>query len=182
MTLVVVERKACACCGNYFRRPQGVSRVTWCSVRRFCSHGCKVAAQRSSHGHLVRGKRSRTYRSWDAMKERCANPKFIGWHRYGGRGIAVCERWRGPDGFENFLADMGERPEGKTLDRIDNEGNYEPGNCRWATPSEQRKNQAPRTHCRHGHEFTPENTYIDPKYGGRGCRTCRRARNRSRYR
>lgn len=71
------------------------------------------------------------------MLARCFNPKTNGYERYGGRGITVCERWRGPDGFENFLADMGERPAGMTLDRRDNDGNYELGNCRWATLVEQ---------------------------------------------
>ena len=71
------------------------------------------------------------------MVVRCKNPKATGWKNYGGRGVAVCARWAR---FENFLADMGERPPGKTLDRIDNDGNYEPGNCRWATPKEQYRN------------------------------------------
>jgi len=68
-------------------------------------------------------------------------PNDQGYANYGGRGITVCERWLV---FENFLADMGERPEGLTLDRCDNEGNYEPGNCRWATPKEQRANRRPQ--------------------------------------
>jgi hypothetical protein len=73
------------------------------------------------------------------MKCRCYNPKDINYLRYGGRGITVCDRWR--DSFTNFLADMGECPKRLTLDRIDNDGNYEAGNCRWATPKQQQRNK-----------------------------------------
>lgn len=83
---------------------------------------------------------TRTYRSWQKMLARCRNPNSSAWKDYGGRGIAVCERWHS---FTNFLADMGERPEGRSLDRIDVDGNYEPDNCRWATPREQRNNIRP---------------------------------------
>jgi hypothetical protein len=72
------------------------------------------------------------------MLARCMNPSQRDWKDYGGRGITIDPRWRT---FENFLAYMGERPAGTTLDRIDVNGNYEPGNCRWATPKEQRANQ-----------------------------------------
>ena len=91
------------------------------------------------HGHTVGGKWSRTFQSWSDMKTRCYNKNSLDYENYGSRGIVVCDRWR--DSFENFLADMAEKPAGLTLDRINNDGNYEPGNCRWATYSEQNKNR-----------------------------------------
>lgn len=78
-----------------------------------------------------------TYNSWRSMLERCRNPNNSHWHAYGGRGIQVCERWLT---FENFWEDMGTRPAGKTIDRIDHAGHYEPDNCRWATAPEQSRN------------------------------------------
>jgi hypothetical protein len=84
------------------------------------------------------------YVAWSGMKQRCFNPKAYGFIYYGARGISVCERWR--NNFEAFLADMGLKPSPEhSLDRIDNDGDYEPGNCRWATPKEQ---QANRGHIR----------------------------------
>lgn len=99
-----------------------------------------MAASHFKHGHNMARKdaRTSTYSIWAAMIQRCKNPNHHAWDLYGGRGIIVCERWLD---FRNFLADMGVRPIGLTLDRIDPSGNYEPGNCRWATWREQRLNQ-----------------------------------------
>ena len=92
------------------------------------------------HGHNPwKGKPTPTYNSWRAMKERCSNPNNKFYYCYGGKGIFVCRRW---NTFQNFLKDMGERPEGKTLDRKDNNGPYAPWNCKWSDKYEQARNHS----------------------------------------
>lgn len=93
-----------------------------------------------THG-FASSKRHPLYSVWSAMRQRCNNPKNRSYRHYGGRGIRVCDQWNSSDGFVVFLRDMGERPAGTSLDRIDNDGNYEPGNCRWATAKEQGVNR-----------------------------------------
>lgn len=85
--------------------------------------------------------KSKEYNSWDHMKRRCLNPNDPKYYRYGARGITVCARWLGDNGFQNFFNDMGFAPSpSHSIDRIDNDGNYEPANCKWSTPKEQANN------------------------------------------
>jgi hypothetical protein len=139
------------------RRSQGATWLCRCECGKECqpslgalkrgrtmSCGCHardlLARRLTKHGSAVRNEPlAPEYRAWVNMRHRCRNPNWPGYKNYGGRGVSVCERW---DSFAAFLEDMGARPTAKhSLDRIDTNGNYEPGNCRWATWSDQMQNR-----------------------------------------
>jgi hypothetical protein len=101
------------------------------------SCGCWRSERLLKHGHARIGKATPTYRSWYSMISRCSNSHNNQWSNYGKRGITVCKRW---GVFQNFLDDMGKKPTKLTLERVDNEKGYQPGNCRWATQEEQQHN------------------------------------------
>ena len=100
-----------------------------------CYRDERIAAVSKTHGM---SNKTRTYKTWKEMRQRCNNPNNDKWKWYGGRGIRICSRW---DIFEAFLQDMGERPEGMTLDRVDNDGDYEMSNCVWASHKDQTRKQ-----------------------------------------
>ena len=141
----------CECGSRRAYRNIGLRNGYWKSCG--CQRVRNAAESRKTHGHAVGGRRSRELSTHKGMISRCHDPKNSHFADYGGRGIFVCIRWR--DSFEGFLADMGPKPEGMTLDRIDNSRGYEPGNCRWAPAEVQANNKrTTRLVLFHGEELS----------------------------
>lgn len=174
LTVLSAERRGdsgkllwrCRCsCGN-----ETVVRGSHLRVGATKSCGCfnreLMLSKFASHGH-TRGKKNTTeYNTWSSMKKRCLDPASKDYKNYGGRGISVCERWL--HSFEAFFEDMGKKPTGLSIERKNVNGNYEPGNCKWATRDEQNNNRRPRSVCWKGHPLTKDNVR-GPK---RRCKTC----------
>lgn len=130
----------CKCeCGNE-KTVNYQNLIVGTSTSCGCFHKELLLKRITIHGNARRGRISSEFSIWSGMKDRCENERSEFYNRYGGRGISVCERWS--ISFENFLADMGKRSSKKhSIDRINNDGNYEPSNCRWATNLEQSRNR-----------------------------------------
>lgn len=120
----------------------GIEKVLFSTVlnrgQKSCGCDARAAASVARTTHGLTG--SPTYNSWRSMHSRCLNNNNPDYAEYGGRGVGICEKWKE---FESFLADMGTRPQGMSLDRKDNDGNYEPSNCKWSTAKEQANNRRP---------------------------------------
>jgi hypothetical protein len=106
-----------------------------------CLNRERVKLANTKHGYARKGKLSKTYKIWQGMNQRCNDKNQERYKDYGGRGIKVCKRWQRKNGFTHFLEDMGERPRGMSIDRINNDGNYNKRNCRWATAKQQANNR-----------------------------------------
>jgi len=156
------------------------SRLTNGAIRSCgCLKKARLSAMYTKHGQARNAlMKTPEYKTWIGMKTRCFNTKSKDWPLYGGRGVTICKEWR--DSFEAFFSYVGKKPSpDMSIDRYpDTNGNYEPGNVRWATPLDQVHNRRPTTHCKNGHPLTDENSYIDKRYGGRTCKTCRKETRR----
>ncbi len=135
----------CSCGTTKIIREDGIKSGAVKSCGCFHDENSNIQGLRNvKHGYCRRAKkRTMGYMSWYNMHARCYNQSERSWKDYGARGIKVCGRWHrnNPNALKNFMSDMGARPEGMTLDRINNDGHYEPSNCRWATPTEQIRNR-----------------------------------------
>lgn len=171
----------CKCdCGKEVDVVRG-SLVSGLTLSCGCLNREKAASRSLTHG----GSHTDIYRTWQHMIGRCHRKSDGAWKDYGGRGISVCKEWR--NDFKKFAEYIGQKPSPRhSIDRINNDGNYEPGNVRWATAEQQARNKRKpkrKTHCKRGHGFTERNTYWVVQKNGKthqSCRTCRQIAEKKR--
>jgi len=162
----------CRCdCGSV-KKVQSGNLITGKSTNCGCIRKQVLLASVTTHGLSYTAE----YKSWAQAKQRTTNPNNSDFALYGGRGISMCERWL--NDVQSFYADMGRCPEGMSLDRIDVDGNYEPGNCRWATQLEQVHNRRPILSCRKGHPYEVGSYWVSA-LGKKSCKECARIRAQS---
>lgn len=138
----------------HIRCEHGVDFVTRCTRDGVRATGCPCVSRRycgrnPTHGESPHNVRTKEYNAWRQLRQRCRSPQHKSFESYGGRGIKVCPRW---DSFSAFLEDMGRCPPDHTIDRINNDGDYDPGNCRWAPPIVQQRNKRTSVYLEHGGE------------------------------
>lgn len=146
-----IDKMRCACsCGN-----AKIARLSHLRSGSVKSCGCLLKTMpKTVHGTYLESRRPE-YKIWASMLERCQKPTHHAYARYGGRGIAVCDRWASEGGYTRFLDDMGRRPDGLSLDRIDNDSGYSPENCRWATRKTQGLNRSTNVMLTHNGKTMP---------------------------
>ena len=132
---------SCANCGQPFYVPKCRLERPGNAAPKYCSTSCRSTVAAVKHGFARRGRRSLTYTAYLAMRNRCYNAHDPHYPDWGGRGIKVCNRWMSKEGFINFVTDLGEKPAGMTLSRINNSGDYTPENCRWESQQAQNRNK-----------------------------------------
>lgn len=141
-------------CGNVFEAQMN-NVNSGNTISCGCYQRLSIRHSKHKHGHSLKNNHSKTYSTWEGMHRRCSNPNEKFYPEYGGRGIKVCEKWSGEKGFENFLKDMKEKPNGTSIERINNSEGYYRANCIWATRTAQNRNRRNTRKVMYRNELLP---------------------------